>query len=71
MYALAGHADEREAHLREVDRFSQTLPEGSYGGHNRQATARGKSRQLAALTAAPAGELTRRLPVPTSRMQAP
>jgi hypothetical protein len=35
---LAG-LHEREAHLREVGRFSQTLPEGSCGRHNRQATA--------------------------------
>ena len=39
MFAIAAHADEREAHLREVERFGQTLPEGSYGRRNRQAIA--------------------------------
>ena len=36
MHAIAAHADEREAHVREVERFGQNLPEGSYG----RATAR-------------------------------
>jgi hypothetical protein len=39
MYAIAAHADEREAHLREVERSGQNLPEGSYGRRNRQAIA--------------------------------
>jgi hypothetical protein len=34
IYAIAAHADEREAHLREVQRYGQTLPEGSYGRCN-------------------------------------
>jgi hypothetical protein len=29
MFAIAAHADEREAHVREVERFGDTLPEGS------------------------------------------
>jgi len=29
MFALAAHADEREAHVREVERFGASLPEGS------------------------------------------
>jgi hypothetical protein len=29
MFAIAGHADEREAHVREVERFGERLPEGS------------------------------------------
>src|SRR3984893_16624918 len=36
MFAIAAHADEREAHLREVERSGQNLPEGSYGRRNRQ-----------------------------------
>jgi hypothetical protein len=39
MFAIAAHAGEREAHVREVQRFAQTLPEGSYGRLNRQAIA--------------------------------
>ena len=40
LFAIAGHADEREAHLREVERHGHDLPEGSYGraqppGHRR------------------------------------
>jgi len=38
------HADEREAHIREVERFGQTLPEGSYGRQNRQAIAARETR---------------------------
>jgi hypothetical protein len=30
---------EREAHVREVQRYAQTLPDGSYGQGNRQAIA--------------------------------
>ena len=39
MFAIAAHADEREAHVREVERSGQHLPEGSYGRRNRQAIA--------------------------------
>src|SRR6266567_1636046 len=39
MFALAAHADEREAHVREVERFGADMPEGSYGRRNRQAIA--------------------------------
>jgi hypothetical protein len=39
MFAIAAHAGEREAHVREVERFAQTLSEGSYGQRNRQAIA--------------------------------
>jgi hypothetical protein len=42
MFAIAAHADEREAHVREVERFGQNLPEGSYGRRNRQAIAPAK-----------------------------
>ena len=44
MYAIAAHADEREAHLREVERSGHNLPEGSYGRRNRQATAARETR---------------------------
>ena len=44
IFALATHADEREAHIREVERFGQTLPEGSYGRRNRQAIAARETR---------------------------
>jgi hypothetical protein len=29
MFAIAAHADERETHAREVERFGQHLPKGS------------------------------------------
>jgi hypothetical protein len=37
IYAITACAQEREAHLREVQLYSQELPEGSYGRRNRQA----------------------------------
>ena len=41
MFAIAAHADEREAHVREVEQFGQSLPEDirSYGRRNREAIA--------------------------------
>ena len=51
MFAIAAHADEREAHLREVERFGQSLPEGSYGRRNRQAIAARETRVAARLRA--------------------
>ena len=44
IFALATHADEREAHIREVERYGQNLPEGSYGRRNRQAIAARETR---------------------------
>ena len=44
IFAIAAHADEREAHVREVERFGQNLPEGSYGRRNRQAIAARETR---------------------------
>ena len=44
MFALAAHADEREAHVREVERFGASLPDGSYGRANRQAIAARETR---------------------------
>jgi hypothetical protein len=51
MFALAAHADEREAHVREVERFGARLPEGSYGRANRQAIAARETRVAARLRA--------------------
>jgi hypothetical protein len=51
LFAIAAHADEREAHVREVERSGQNLPEGSYGRRNRQAIAARESRVAARLRA--------------------
>ena len=44
MFAITAHADEREAHIREVQRSAQNLPDGSYGRRNRQAIAARETR---------------------------
>jgi hypothetical protein len=44
MFAIAAHADEREAHVREVERSGRSLPEDSYGQRNRQAIAARETR---------------------------
>jgi hypothetical protein len=36
LFAIAAHSGDREAHVREVERYGQSLPEGSYGRRNRQ-----------------------------------
>jgi hypothetical protein len=51
IYAIAAHADEREAHVREVERFGAILPEGSYGRSNRHAIAARETRVAARLRA--------------------
>jgi hypothetical protein len=51
MFAITAHADEREAHIREVERFGQTLPEDSYGRRNREAIAAREKRVAARLRA--------------------
>ncbi|HLM87487.1 MAG: hypothetical protein ACLQK8_13895 [Streptosporangiaceae bacterium] len=51
IFALATHTDEREAHIREVERYGQNLPEGSYGRRNRQAIAARETRIAARLRA--------------------
>ena len=51
MFAIAAHADEREARLREVERSGRSLPEGSYGQRNRQGIAARKTRVAARLRA--------------------
>ena len=49
LFAIAAHADEREAHIREVERSGQNLPEGSYGRRNREAIAARETRVTARL----------------------
>jgi len=51
IFAIAAHAEEREAHVREVERFGASLPEGSYGRRNRQAIAARETRVAARLRA--------------------
>jgi hypothetical protein len=51
LFAIAAHADEREAHVREVERFGHSLPEGSWGRANRQAIAAREARLAARLRA--------------------
>ncbi len=51
IFAIAAHADEREAHLREVERSGQNLPEGSYGRRNRRAIAARETRIASRLRA--------------------
>jgi hypothetical protein len=36
LYAVAAHADDREAHIREIQRYAATLPDNTYGKQNRQ-----------------------------------
>jgi len=51
MFAIAAHAHEREAHVREIQQFGHQLPEGSYGRRNRQAIAARETRVTARLRA--------------------
>jgi hypothetical protein len=51
IFAIATHADEREAHIREIQHYGQTLPEGSYGQRNRQAIAARETRIASRLRA--------------------
>ena len=51
MFALAAHADEREAHVREVEQHGADLPEGSWGRRNRQAIAARETRVATRLRA--------------------
>jgi len=48
---FAAHADEREAHIREVEQFGADLPEGSWGRRNRQAIAARETRVATRLRA--------------------
>jgi hypothetical protein len=51
IFAIATHADEREAHVREVEQLGQSLPEGYYGRRNREAIAARETRVAARLRA--------------------
>jgi hypothetical protein len=51
IFAITAHADEREAHISEVQQFGQNLPEGSYGRRNRQAIAARETRVATRLRA--------------------
>jgi hypothetical protein len=51
VFALAAYADEREAHIREVEQYGADLPEGSYGRRNRQAIAARETRVATRLRA--------------------
>jgi len=78
MHAIAAHADEREAHVREVERYGQTLPEDSYGRQNRQAIAAREARVAARLRAverahrlATERDVLPRSPEPTRALRSP
>ena len=78
MFAIAAHADEREAHVREVERSGRNLPEGSYGRRNRQAIAARETRVTARLRAveqayrtATERNTTYRRPEPTRTFRSP
>ena len=51
LFAIAAHAGEREAHIREVEHLGQSLPEGSYGRRNREAIAARETRVATRLRA--------------------
>ena len=51
MFAIAANADEREAHIREVEQLGQRFPEGSFGHRNRQTIAARETRVAARLRA--------------------
>jgi hypothetical protein len=78
IFAIAAHADEREAHIREVERYGQSLPEGSYGRRNRQAIATRETRIAARLRAVEQAyrmaierDATFRAPEPTRACRSP
>jgi hypothetical protein len=78
MFAIAAHADEREAHIREVERSGQNLPEGSYGRRNRQAIATRETRVAARLRAVEQAyrtaierDTTYKQPEPTRTLRSP
>jgi hypothetical protein len=78
MFAIAAHADEREAHVREVERYGTSLPEGSYGRSNRQAIAARETRVATRLRAiehayktAPEHDAMLRPPEPAPALRSP
>jgi hypothetical protein len=78
LFAIAAHADEREAHIREVERSGRSLPEGSYGRRNREAIAARETRVAARLRAvehayraAVERDIAYRPPEPTRTLHSP
>jgi len=78
LFAIAAHADEREAHVREVEWSGQNLPEGSYGRRNRQAIAARETRVAIRLRAveqayrtATEHDTASRPPEPTRTLRSP
>ncbi len=78
IFAIAAHADEREAHIREVEQFGQRLPEGSYGRRNREAIAARETRVATRLRAveqayrtASERDITFKPPEPTRACRSP
>jgi hypothetical protein len=51
VHAIAAHAGDREAHVREVEQYGQSLREDSYGRRNRQAIAASETRVAVRLRA--------------------
>ena len=51
IHAIAAHASDREADIREVEHYGQNLPEDFYGRRNRQAIAARETRVAARLRA--------------------
>jgi hypothetical protein len=51
LFAIAAHADEREAHVREVEQVGQNLPKDSYGRQSREAIAARETRVATRLRA--------------------
>ena len=58
LFAIAAEADEREAHVREVERFGASLPPDSYGRRNREAIAARETRVAARTLRAATANLT-------------
>ena len=76
MFAIAAHASEREAHVREAQQYGQSLPEGSYGRLNRQAIAARETRIATRLARRRTGTATDRdatypPPEPTGTLRRP
>ncbi len=51
MFAVSAYAGNREAHVREVEQYGESLPENSYGRRNREAIAAREARVAARLRA--------------------
>ena len=51
VFAIAAYAGDREAHVREIEQFGESLPEGSYGRRNREVISARERRIVARLRA--------------------